>query len=205
MKFPSRDISFLNFFPSQSVITKESKPLPPLDFSGYASKLKFTGSGVAKLEAAYKSTTIPQFTAEIPQMEKRQREELLSVISTATDAAQADLDSLYVQREEFENKVRVNMKTTMYDIRRRFPDVARSNEDEINQMLWFYNKAKTREARAHAIEDNELAHCQHDGSQYAGDYGYKLKTGCIPEIVGEDSYVAKDIKQYTGRVGPEAQ
>jgi hypothetical protein len=179
--------------------------LAPIDFSAYAQRLKFTGSGVAKLEAAYKSTTIPQYTAEVPKLEKSKREELLNVISAATEAAKADLESLYVQRDEFETKVRVNMNTTMYDIQRRFPDVARSNEDEINQMLWFYNKEKTREARAHAIEDNEVAHCQHDGTQYAGDYGYKLKTGCVAEVEGEDSYVAKGVKQYIGRVGPEPQ
>lgn len=93
----------------------------------------------------------------------------------------------------------------MYDIQRRFPDIARSNEDEINQMLWFYNKETTRHARESAIQDNEDAHCKHDDSQYAGDYGYQFNMGCVPEVVGEDSYVAKDVKQYTGRVGPEPQ
>lgn len=187
------------------MIAKESKPLPPIDFNSYAKKLKFTGAGVAKLEAVYKSTQIPKYTAEVPSLEKLKRQELLNVISVATEAAEADLKALYAQRDDFEANVRVNMETTMYDIQRRFPDIARSNEDEINQMLWFYNKEKTREARVHAIEDNEIAHCQHDGTQYAGDYGYKLKTECVPEVQGEDSYVAQGIKQYTGRVGPEPQ
>jgi hypothetical protein len=85
----------------------------------------------------------------------------------------------------------------MYDIRRRFPDIARSNEDEINQHLWFYNKEATWEHRADIVEDNEDAHCKNDGSEYAGDNGYKFKLHRTPAPVGEDSPVAKRTPHYS--------
>ncbi len=129
----------------------------------------------------------------------------LKVVDDLVGYAKQDLESLFEQRDNFETNVRVNMNTTMADIQRRFPDIARSNEDEINQMLWFYNKEKTREARENAQEDNDHAHCKHDDTKFAGDYGYVWKTGCVPEVEGEDSYVAKNVKQYTARVGPEPQ
>ena len=120
----------------------------------------------------------------------------MKVLQEATAAAQQDLDELYRQRDDFEVNVRVNKTTSMADIRKRFPDIARSNEDEINQLLWFYNKEVTKQARLDAIEDTDDAHCRYDGSEYAGDYGFKFATNKIPEVVGEDSYVAKHTKHY---------
>ena len=120
----------------------------------------------------------------------------MKVLGEATAAAQQDLEELYRQRDDFEVNVRVNKTTSMADIRKRFPDIARSNEDEINQLLWFYNKEVTKQARLDAIEDTNDAHCKFDGSEYAGDYGFEFATNKIPEVVGEDSYVAKNTKHY---------
>jgi hypothetical protein len=120
----------------------------------------------------------------------------LKVLGEATKSAQQDLEELYKARDDFEVNVRVNKTSSMADIRKRFPDIARSNEDEINQHLWFYNKEVSKQARIDAIEDTDDAHCKTDGSAYAGDYGFKFKTNKIPEVVGEDSYVAKNTKHY---------
>eukprot|EP00602_Paraphysomonas_sp_CaronLab_P012996 CAMPEP_0185042946 /NCGR_PEP_ID=MMETSP1103-20130426/42633_1 /TAXON_ID=36769 /ORGANISM="Paraphysomonas bandaiensis, Strain Caron Lab Isolate" /LENGTH=220 /DNA_ID=CAMNT_0027583079 /DNA_START=68 /DNA_END=730 /DNA_ORIENTATION=- len=181
-----------------AVIAKESKPLPPLDFAGYKEKLKFTGVGVDALEPMLKSIKIPQYTSDVPDFEKKKREEMLKILNDATEATKSDLQELYKQREDFETNIRTNKNSTLVDIRQRFPDISRSDEDEIDQRLWFYNKEETRSHLEEAREDNEDAHCKNDGSKYAGDYGYKLSTGRIPAVKGEDSYVAKNTKHYVG-------
>mmetsp|Transcript_108241 Transcript_108241/g.233212 ORF Transcript_108241/g.233212 Transcript_108241/m.233212 type:complete len:222 (-) Transcript_108241:113-778(-) len=178
------------------VIVKESKPMAPIDFAAYKKKLNFTGAGVDLLEPMMKNTKIPQYTAQISSFEKQQREELMKVLGEATAAAQTDLEELYKARDDFEVNVRVNKMTSMADIRKRFPDIARSNEDEINQGLWFYNKEVSKQARLDAIEDTDDAHCRGDGSPHDGPHGFQFKTNKIPVVEGEDSYVAKNTKHY---------
>ena len=116
----------------------------------------------------------------------------MSILDTATEAARVELKNLYNQREDFETNVRVTQYTTMADIRQRFPDIARSNEDEINQRLWFYNKETTRQNLLECLEDNLDAHCKEMGDTS----GFNLKTHRIAEVVGEDSYCAKETKAY---------
>jgi hypothetical protein len=116
----------------------------------------------------------------------------MSILDTATEAARVELNELYVQRDDFEANVRVTQYTTMADIRQRFPDIARSNEDEINQHLWFYNKETTRENLLECIEDNQDAHCK----EMSDTSGYNLKQDKIEVVIGEDSYCAKETKVY---------
>ena len=116
----------------------------------------------------------------------------MSILDTATEAARVELEELYVQRDDFEANVRVTKYTTMADIRQRFPDIARSNEDEINQHLWFYNKETTRENLLECIEDNQDAHCK----DMDDTSGYNLKTDKVEVVIGEDSYCAKETKVY---------
>jgi hypothetical protein len=175
-----------------SFYAKEDKPMEAIDFNAYRSKLTFTGAGVDKIEPMLKNVKIPQYTAVLPDFEKNQRAELMSILDTATEAARVELNDLYKQRDDFEANVRVTQYTTMADIRRRFPDIARSNEDEINQHLWFYNKETTRENLLECKEDNQDAHCK----DMDDTSGFNLKTDKIETVIGEDSYCAKETKVY---------
>jgi len=175
-----------------TLYNKEDKPLEPIDFKAYKSRLTFTGSGVDAIEPLWKSVKLPEYTALVPDFEKKQRAELLAILDTATEAARIELNQLYKQRDDFETSVRVTQYTTMADIRQRFPDIARSNEDEINQHLWFYNKETTRHNLEECIEDNQDAHCKAIDDKS----GFNLKTGKIESVIGEDSYVAKETTAY---------
>lgn len=175
------------------------------------------------IQPMLKNVKLPEYTAVIPDFEKNQRAELvrvhektttfasfltlfiryfrclifpppiqMSILDTATEAARVELNELYAQRDDFESNVRVTQYTTMADIRQRFPDIARSNEDEINQHLWFYNKETTRQNLLECMEDNQEAHCKEMGDTS----GFNLKTSKIETVIGEDSYCAKETKEY---------
>ncbi len=119
----------------------------------------------------------------------------MAVLDVSVEAAKAELSDLYAQKANFDTNVRCTYDSTMADIRQRFPDIARCNEDEINQRLWFYNKAETRQLLAEAIEDTDEAHCKFDGSKYAGNYGLAFNDRMFP-VTGEDSVYAQKCPHY---------
>ena len=101
-------------------------------------------------------------------------------------AAKADLEVLYAQREKVVNE-RLHINSTMAEARDRFPDIARSSEDELSQGLYIYNKAEVREGAHWVEEDWTEAACQTDGSEYAkSGKGFFFKHH-IPLPVGEDA------------------
>jgi hypothetical protein len=119
----------------------------------------------------------------------------MAVLDASVEAAKEELQELYTQKANFDTNVRCTYESTMADIRQRFPDIARCNEDEINQRLWFHNKEETKILLDEAIEDIDEAHCKFDGSQYAGNYGRKFSY-FKNRITGEDSTYAKACQHY---------
>lgn len=169
---------------------KEDKKKEPIDFEGYKKKLQFTSAGVDILEKHYKSVNIPQYSADLPEFEKVKRTQMQELLSKSVAVAQKELAELKTLRDNYDDELRFHKDSTFDDFNKRFPDIARSNEDELNQMLFMHNKAETRQLLADAHEDTDEAHCRYDGSQYAGDYGFKFKNTFAP-VEGEDSYVAQ--------------
>ena len=115
--------------------TKYMKEPAPIAFDTYKNKLKFTGSAVDTLQAAYKNKTLPTYHAELPSFEAKRREMTLSVVSRIVTAAKADLVELNHELKKFEDN-RITRDTSVGELYQRFPNLAREVEQEIKEHKW---------------------------------------------------------------------
>ena len=113
----------------------------------------------------------------------------LSNFGSVVNATKSDLQEMYTQRDHL-NSIKITSESTLLDLRARFPDIARSNEDEINQNLYLYNKTEFREYAHWAKEDHEESMCQTDGSPESKGGRFEFRV-TIPLPVGEDAPCAQ--------------
>jgi len=115
---------------------KYNKEPEQIDFAGYKKKLRFTASAVDALESAYQKKSLPVFHAELPAFESKKRQLSMSVVKDIVASTKTDLELLNGQLEEFES-IRITRATTSKDLAKRFPEIAREIEEEINTHQWF--------------------------------------------------------------------
>ena len=106
-----------------------------IDFDSYRSRLKFTADAVGSLEQAYKSRSIPQYTASLPAFEAKKRAAMLAVVKSTVEATKLDLDNLNSQLAAFEEG-RITDDTSLRMLEDRFPAVAAEVEAEIKDHQW---------------------------------------------------------------------
>lgn len=114
---------------------KFGKAPDAINFAAYKNKLKFTASAVDSLEKAYNSRKLPVFSAQVPDLEAKRREKLLASTQSIVDAANAQMDALNHQLEQFET-LRVTRNTTVGQVEQRYPEIAREVEKEIKNHEW---------------------------------------------------------------------
>ena len=111
------------------------KPAAPIDFGSYKSKLKFTSAAVDSLEAVYKNTKLPQFSASLSSLEQNRRAAMLEVVKSTVAAAHSELELLNGQLAVSEQR-RFNKDTSTGQTMDRFPILGKEVEEEIKTHQW---------------------------------------------------------------------
>mmetsp|Transcript_4589 Transcript_4589/g.9301 ORF Transcript_4589/g.9301 Transcript_4589/m.9301 type:complete len:159 (-) Transcript_4589:155-631(-) len=115
--------------------SKYLKEPEAIDFNAYKNKLKFTGSAVQALEAAYKSKELPTYHATLPQLEAKRNAMMVAVTQNIVELLKTDLQNSTAALQEFES-IRINKSTSANDLSNRFPAFAKEVEEEINSHKW---------------------------------------------------------------------
>jgi hypothetical protein len=106
-----------------------------IDFAAYKARLKFTGASVDSIEAMYKNTSLPTYTATLPAFEVKKRSVMLDVVQSTVEAAKADLEALNGQIAAFEQG-RMTTETSTEELKKRFPAMGSEIEAEIKAHNW---------------------------------------------------------------------